>query len=192
MKKILIINGHPDKESLCSQLAQGYMDGAMESGAECSLYNISDLNFSPNLSLGYRKRTELEPDLVTIQSEISNADHLVIVYPIWWATFPALLKGLIDRVFLPGFAFKYRENSLLWDKLLVGKSARLIVTMDSPRWYYSLFLKNAGIRALKTGVLEFCGVKPVNITKFGSVKQSNEFIIKAWIHKAEKLGRKLK
>jgi NAD(P)H dehydrogenase (quinone) len=144
MKKILILNGHPDKESFCHELALAYKRGADQSKADCSLINLIDLKFDPILHYGYRKRTDLEPDLINIQHEILKSDHLVFVYPTWWGNYPALLKGFIDRVFLPKFAFKYRDNSLLWDKLLKGKSARLIVTMDTPKWYYSLIYKKPG------------------------------------------------
>jgi NAD(P)H dehydrogenase (quinone) len=87
---------------------------------------------------------------------------------------PAILKDFINRIFLPGFSFKYRENSLLWDKLLKGKTARLIVTMDTPSWYYYLVYKNAGHNVMKKIVLEFCGVKPVRITNLGPIKTLTE------------------
>jgi len=192
MKRILIINGHPDKQSFCFELAKNYKKGADSAATECKLVNLIDLKFNPILGGGYRQRTELEPDLLMMQQEITKADHIVLVYPTWWATYPALLKGFIDRVFLPGFAFKYRENSPLWDKLLVGKTARLIVTMDSPKWYYSLFMKNAGHRSMKKGTLEFCGIKPVQITSFGMLKSSDEAKRKNWFSLVEKLGRELK
>lgn len=191
-KKILIINGHPDKESFCSILAEQYKKGADLTSSDCKLVNLIDLNFDLNLHFGYRKRTELEADLLQIQQDILDADHLVIVYPTWWGTYPALLKGFIDRVFLPKFAFKYRDNSLLWDKLLKGKSARLIVTMDTPKWYYSLIYKNPGHNSMKKGILEFCGIKPVRITSFGPIKSSDEKKRQYWIKKIEELGQKQK
>jgi NAD(P)H dehydrogenase (quinone) len=192
MKKILIINGHPDKESLCNELALSYKRGAESSSARCMLVNLIDLDFDPILRNGYRKRTELEPDLLKIQQDIMDADHLVFVYPNWWGTYPALLKGFIDRVFLPKFAFKYRDNSVLWDKLLKGKTARLIVTMDTPKWYYSLIFKKPGHNSMKKGVLEFCGIKPVGITAFGPVRNSGEKKRQRWIQQTEKLGLGLK
>jgi putative NADPH-quinone reductase len=192
MKNILIINGHPDKESFCTELAQSYKKGADNTHANCRLINLFELNFDPILHNGYRKRTELEPDLLHAQEEISKADHLVFVYPTWWGTYPALLKGFIDRVFLPKFAFKYRENSVLWDKLLKGKTARLIVTMDTPKWYYRLIFKSPGHNSMKKGILEFCGIKPVKISSFGPVKQSGEAQRKKWLHEIEKLGVKQK
>ena len=190
MKKILIINGHPDKESFCFDLANSYKNGAESTGANCKLINLIDLNFDLNLRYGYRQRTELEPDLLQIQQDLLNSDHIVFVYPTWWGTFPALLKGLIDRVFLPQFAFKYRDNSLLWDKLLKGKSARLIVTMDTPTWYYSLIYKSPGHHSMKKTILEFCGIKPVKIITFGPVKTADEKKRNYWLFLTEKLGKK--
>ncbi|MFT3737580.1 MAG: NAD(P)H-dependent oxidoreductase [Breznakibacter sp.] len=192
MKNILIINGHPDKESFCHQLAVSYQKGAIASGAKCELLNLFELRFDPILHHGFRKRTELEPDLVAAQQKIKNADHLVWVYPTWWGTYPALLKGFIDRVFLPKFAFKYRENSPFWDKLLTGKSARLIVTMDSPLFYNWLVYKNAGHVSMKRAILEFCGIKPVKVTAFAPVKSSSETQRDKWIERVNKLGQLLK
>ena len=191
MKNILIINGNPDKESLCMDLAISYMNSASAAGADCKLVNLIDLEFDLILRHGYRQRTELEPDLLKMQQYISEADHLVFVYPTWWGTYPALLKGFIDRVFLPKFAFKYRENSLLWDKLLQGKTARLIVTMDTPKWYYSLIYRSPGHNSLKKGVLEFCGIKPVKITAFGPVKSSSKEARQKWLNTTERLGRNM-
>jgi NAD(P)H dehydrogenase (quinone) len=190
MKNILIINGHPDKESFCFALAESYKKGAVAAGANCKLVNLIDLKFNPILAFGYRKISELEPDLVKIQEDILWANHLVFVYPNWWATMPALLKGFIDRTFLPGFAFKYRENSPFWDKLLKGKTARLLVTMDTPKWYYLFINRSAGHNAMKIGVLEFCGIKPVIVSVFTPIKSSNEVKRKQWLKDAEKLGNR--
>lgn len=192
MKKILIINGHPDKASFCFALAESYKNGANLVGADCKLVHIIDLNFNPILKSGYREISELEPDLIEMQEEILAADHLVFVYPNWWATMPALLKGFIDRTFLPNFAFKYRENSPFWDRLLKGKTARLIVTMDTPKWYYWLINRSAGHNAMKIGVLEFCGIKPVKITVFTSLKSSDELKRKKWLKEVETLGKEQK
>lgn len=188
MKNILIINGHPDKESFNSQLAETYRSAASKSGAKIEQINISELNFNPNLSFGYRKRTELEPDLIKSQEKILWADHLVWVYPVWWGSFPAIMKGFIDRVFLPGFAFQKEEKSILWKKLLINKTARVISTMDQPSWFYRFFYKQPSHNSLKKTILEFCGISPVKITSFGPVKNSTEKQKTEWLKKTEKLG----
>jgi len=87
---------------------------------------------------------------------------------------PALLKGFLDRIFLPGFAFKYRPNSALWDRLLTGRSAELLVTMDSPPWYYRWVQRQPGHRQMKQTILEFSGIRPVRVHSFGPVIKSSE------------------
>jgi putative NADPH-quinone reductase len=152
---------------------------------------LLDLEFSPILKYGYRKKTKLETDLINVQNDILESDHLVFVYPTWWGTQPALLKGFIDRVFLPKFAFRYRENSLLWDKLLKGKTGRLIVTMDTPKWYYNLVYKRPGHNSMKKGILGFCGIKPVKIITLSPIKSSNESKRQKWLKQIEKIGQKM-
>lgn len=191
MKKILIIQANPMKLSYGHQLAEAYAKGAEESGAHVTFLDLSDLNFELNLKDGYSKVQELEPDLVHAQELIKEADHLVFVYPTWWSSFPALLKGFIDRVFLPGFAFKYRNGSSLWDKLLKGKTARIIITMDAPVLWYRFMNKQPGVHILKTGVLGFCGIKPVKVSLIGQVKMMEATKRLRWIEKMYKLGQKM-
>jgi len=192
MKKILIILGHPVKDTFSDSLRTSYIKGAKSAGAEIRELCLRELNFELNFSAGYRGNQELEPDLLKAQEDILWADHLVFIYPNWWSTFPALLKGFIDRTFLPGFAFRYRKGSLLWDKLLTGRSARLIVSMDTPPWYYWLVYRRPGHNAMKRGILEFCGFRPVRITTIGSLKVSSDKKRLSWQRKVEKLGKQMK
>ena len=192
MKKVLIINGHPDIVSYASALAAAYKKGALSAGAEVREIVVGELKFDPNLHYGYRKRVELEPDLVVAREKISWADHIVWVYPIWWGGWPALLKGFIDRVFLPGFAYERREDSVWWDKLLTGKSAHVINTLDQPVFYYWLVNGRPGYHAMKKMVLEFCGIKPVKMTAFGPIRKSTDQYRADWLKKIEKFGTQLK
>jgi NAD(P)H-dependent FMN reductase len=188
MKKILIINGHPDKQSFCHAIAENYKRGADTNGTDCRLVHLADLKFNPILSSGYRVVSPLEPDLIEMQQAIKEAEHIVWVYPNWWGTYPALLKGFIDRVFLPNFAFKYHKESPIPEKLLKGKTARLLVTMDTPRWYYWLINHSPGHHSMKTAILEFSGIKPVSISTFGIIRSSTELQRKDWLREAEGLG----
>lgn len=190
MKKILIILGHPVADTFSDKLTQSYIDGATAAGAEIKYLRLSKLSFDPNFSAGYRGNQELEPDLVMAQELITWAEHLVFFYPNWWATFPALLKGFIDRTFLPGFAFRYGNGRKQPEKLLSGRSARLIVTMDNSPWYYRWVLKQPGHHAMKKGVLQFCGIHPVRISTIGSVKLSSEKQRRRWLDKVYSLGLK--
>lgn len=189
-KNILIINGHPNKESFNHALAKAYKEAALKSGAFVTEINIADLNFNPNLKYGYTKRMELEPDLQYSLEKIQEADHLVWVHPVWWGGLPAIMKGFLDRLFLPGLAFKYRENSVWWDKLLTGKTARIITTIDQPAWYYRLIYGNPSINQLKKSTLEFCGIKPVKVTAIGIIKTSDPAKRISWLNKVSRLGTK--
>ncbi len=189
MKKILIINGHPDKESFSFGLSEAYKKGAEKSNAEIKEINIRELTFNPNLEFGYRKRTELEPDLLDAQDKIKWADHIVWVYPVWWSSVPAIMKGFLERILLPGFAFKKRENSLLSDKCLTGKSARIICTMDQPTWFYKLVYRSPSHNAMKKGTLHYIGIKKVRITAIGPIRLSTEEFRAKWLNKVEKLGQ---
>lgn len=190
MKKILVINGHPNRESFNFGIAAAYKKGAEEAGAEVRSINIADLNFNPNLQFGYQKRTALEPDLLQAWEDIQWADHLVWVHPVWWGGLPAIMKGFIDRLFLPGFAFQYRENSLFWDKLLKGKSARIITTLDQPGWYYALIYGRPSVNQLKRSTLLFCGISPVKVTYFGIIKTSEATKRDKWLQKIKQLGQR--
>lgn len=192
MKKILIIQGHPDEESYNTALAEAYKKGAEEAGAEIKEIIIRDLNFSPNLKYGYRKRTELEPDLLAAWEKILWAEHLVWIYPVWWGSVPAIMKGFIDRLFLPGFAFKKRENSVWWDKLLTGKSARIISTLDQPAWYYWLINRRPSYYAMKKLTLNFVGIEPVKATTIAPIRLSTEKFRAKGLEKVEKLGKYMK
>jgi NAD(P)H dehydrogenase (quinone) len=188
MKKILVINGHPNPSSFNFAIAESYLKGAIASGAEADAITIAELKFNPNLQFGYQKRTELEPDLLEAWEKIKKADHLVWIHPVWWGGLPAIAKGFIDRLFLPGMAFQYRENSVWWDKLLKGKTAHIITTLDQPGWYYRLFFGRPSVNQLKKSTLEFCGIKPVKVTYVGIVKTAESSQREKWLQKVYNLG----
>jgi putative NADPH-quinone reductase len=192
MKQVLIINGHPDKESYNSALAEAYLKGASKTNSVLTQINIADLDFNPNLAFGYRKRTELEPDLLEAIEKIKKADHIVWIFPMWWYGYPALMKGFIDRTFLPGITFEPIEGKALPKKLLKGKTARIIITADTPKWYDSLFMKSPAINQFKKGTLEFCGISPVKVTYISPIKGSNIDYKEKWLEKIALLGEKVK
>lgn len=187
-KNILIINGHPDKESFNFRLEEAYLTGAQNTHAELATIHIRELDFDPNLSFGYRKRTELEPDLLSSIEKIKQAEHLVWIFPIWWYGYPAIMKGFIDRIFLPGIAFEYVEDKAFPKKLFTGKTGRIIATADTPAWYSKLFMKNPAINQLKKGTLEFCGISPVKVNYIASIKGSSVAFRQKQLVKVEKLG----
>jgi len=190
MKKILIINGHPNAESFNNALADAYKKGVLSQNVVIDEINIRELNFNPNLEFGYSKRSELEPDLLLAWKKIKEADHLVFIFPMWWGFMPAMMKGFFDRMLLPGFAFKYRENSMLWDKLLKGKTAHIICTTDYPIFYYKWILREPGIKTMRKMILNFCGIKTTKTTYIGPIRNSSDEFRSAALTRINKLGQK--
>ena len=187
-KRVLVILGHPSEASLCSAIANAYLKGAQAAEHEVRFLSLGKLKFDPILRDGYNTIQALEPDLVAAQESIAWAEHLVFVYPIWWGSIPAILKGFFDRIFLPGFAFKFRKNALMVDGLLRHRTAHLIATMDTPPWYYRLVYRMPGHNQMKRTILEFCGIKPVKISSFGPVKNSQASTREKWLTSAYKFG----
>ncbi|MEA9356068.1 NAD(P)H-dependent oxidoreductase [Bacteriovorax sp. PP10] len=188
-KNILIIDGHPRNKSFSDSWASSYHQGAARN-FNVTRISLRDLKFNPNLENGYKIVMPLEKDLIQAQEQMMSADHIVIITPIWWAGPPALLKGFFDRVMLPGFAFKYRPNSIYWDKLFQGKSGHLVVTSDGPSWWTQWLRGDSAVKMIKLGVLDFIGVKPVKVTRYGDMKStSNDKIIK-YLKAAYVMGEK--
>jgi putative NADPH-quinone reductase len=187
-KRILLILGTPKKDSLCHALAEAYSHGARSKGHVVRQLKLGEMQFDPILRDGYEQSQSLEPDLLEAQRLIHWAEHLVFVYPVWWGGIPALLKGFFDRVFLPGFAFKYRNRSQLWDKLLSGRSADLLVTMDTPPWYFRWIYGAPAHRQMVRTILGFCGIRTRRLSEFAPVRPASEEQRQSWLRKAEALG----
>lgn len=191
MKKILIIQGHHNKTSYCRALGDSYKLGAEKNGSEVRELILSEMNFDPILKYESNENyPELEPDLKKAQEFVTWAEHIVVIYPHWWGTIPALLKGFFERTFTSKFAFSYRKNSSLWDKHLTGKTARIIITMDTPKFFYYLFYQSAGHKVLKNNILDFCGIKTIGVTIFTPIRKSSDELRKKWLNEVNLIGLK--
>jgi putative NADPH-quinone reductase len=190
-KHILLILGHPSENSFCKALLDAYQKGAESAGAVCKTLFLSKLNFNVNLADGYKtgEAMLLEDDLAASQHLITWADHVVLVYPNWWGFMPAVTKGFIDRIFLPGFAFKHHSGKIFPEKLLKGKSMRLMVTMDTPKWWFYLIYRASQYQILKDIVFGYVGFDPVRFSTFGFIRRSTDKLRQRWLQKAEQLGR---
>ena len=186
-KNILIINGHPDKDSFNRALSKAYEAGSQKAKANTDTINIAELKFNPNLLFGYKKDMELEADLQNAIEKIKKADHITFLYPLWWGSYPAVMKGFIDRVFLPKVMFDHDARGKR-EKLLKGKSGRIITTMEQPVWFYKFILLSPATRQLKNITLEFCGVKNVSSSYFGSIASSTKQKRENWLRQVESLG----
>lgn len=189
-KRVLIILGHPSTDSFCGAIATCYFEAATQAGREVRIVQLGALNFDPVLHEGYNQIQTLEQDLLDAQADIMWAEHLVFVFPLWWGGVPALLKGFIDRTFLPGFAFKYRQGKVFPDKLLKGRTAHLLVAMDTAPWYYKWVYWMPGLHQMRKHTLAFCGIKPLTTLMFGPVLTSTTTQRQRWLQQAMTLARR--
>lgn len=187
-KRVLVILGHPSSQSFCGALAHSYIEAAKKAGHDVRQLDLGTLRFDPVLRDGYQQVQALEPDLRQAQADITWAEHLVFVYPIWWGGVPALLKGFFDRVFLPGFAFKYRKGKAFPESLLKGRTAHLLVTLDTPVWYYRWIYRMPGLHQVRKTTLAFCGIKPLKTLTFGPIISSAPERRQAWLEQARSLA----
>lgn len=193
-KNILVIVGHSRKNSLSYSMADNYIKGAKKSGNNTRRLNLAELKFDKILHDDYNRTKNLEPDLKKAQKDILWADHLVFIYPTWWGTMPALLKGFIDRVFLPGFAYQYpkkkRKFNPFPERLLKGKSARILTTVGGSVFIY-IFLTNPGTWGMRNFILYFSGIRPVRANMFARVYPGmDKKKVKRILRKVERLGEK--
>ncbi|QEM12520.1 NAD(P)H-dependent oxidoreductase [Mucilaginibacter rubeus] len=191
-KNILLILGHPSETSFCNALLNAYQRGAESAGANCKVLYISRLKFDVNLAEGYKTGEYMEDDLLAAQEMFTWANHVVFVYPNWWGFMPAITKGFIDRLFLPGFAFKHQSGKIFPEKLLKGKSMRLMVTMDTPKWWFYLIYRASQYQILKDIVFGYVGFDPIRFSTFGFIRKSTDQQREKWLKQVNQLGKELK
>ncbi|WP_422376850.1 NAD(P)H-dependent oxidoreductase [Roseibium sp.] len=191
MKRILVLDGHPADGSFCGALAQNFADNAAQAGQEVRIRHLSAMQFDPDFGQsGFKDAKPLEPDLEALWQDILWCEQFVLAHPLWWGGLPAKLKGLFDRVLLPGTAFRYVEGKPLPEKLLKGRTAQVLVTSDTPGWFYR-WVYGAGTRKqLEKQILNFCGLKPAGYHMFSPIRGSADKDRAAMMNRAGALGRK--
>jgi putative NADPH-quinone reductase len=169
-KRILLINGHPDTSPhLIHALADAYAAGASEQLHEVRRLDVATLDFPLLRSAQDWQQGKVPPGLVQAQTLIGWAEHVVIFFPLWLGDMPALLKGFLEQVARPGFAFVADQGNPFGRKGLSGKSARVVVTMGMPAAVYRLIYRAHSVRSLERNILGFVGFAPVHETLIGSV-----------------------
>jgi putative NADPH-quinone reductase len=185
-RKILVIDGHPDPDParFVNALASAYAKGAAEHNVR--RLKLAELEFPLLRSSEDWTKGEAPGAIAKAQADIAWAEHLVILYPLWLGDVPALLKAFLEQAMRPGFALAYREKGFP-RKLLAGRTARIVVTMGMPGFFYKLFYGAHSVKSLERNILRFVGIKPVVRTIIGSVEASA--VQRAeWLAEMEALG----
>ena len=189
MKKIMIVVGHPQRNTFCEALGKAYKDGAQSAGHDARLFLLADMTFDPILHDGYRKIQALEPDLLSAYDALSDCDHLVIVFPLWCGDMPALLKGFIERILQPDLiARENTAHAMNWS-IFEKKSARIVMTMGMPVSIYRFWYRGHALKLLTRNILNFIGIRPVKNTLFGMIGTSKPEQRDHWVEEVRALGR---
>jgi len=188
-RRLAIIDGHPDPDPgrFVHALAESYARGAAAAGHEGRRIKVAELEFP---LIGSRHDWEggyLPADIRHAQETIAWAEHLLMLYPLWLGDVPALLKGFLEQVMRPGFAFVEGDGRLP-DKKLKGRSAQIVVTMGMPALFYRAYYRAHSLKSLERNILKFVGISPVKHLLIGNVEGDAE-AREGWLEELFGLGQ---
>ena len=188
--RILIIQGHPDSthSHFCHALADAYGDGARSAGHSVQQMDVGKISFPMLRSPDDYYNAPVPESLEPVQEAVRWANHLVIIFPLWMGTAPALFKGFLEQVFRPGFAYENKAEGFP-EKKLSGRSARIVITMGMPALAYRYYYGAHGLRNMKRNMLGFIGMSPIRDTLIGGVEAISDDKRKDWLEKIEALGK---
>lgn len=191
-KRVYVLNGHPGETSLSRSLSIAYAEAARKAGHDVRLTHLHDLAFDSDFGNGvYQSTKPLEPVLDQVLDDLTWSEHVVLATPMWWGGIPAKLKGLFDRILLPGRTFDTRKKSFgLPSPMLSGRTARVILTSDTKSWLLRFVYHNAILNQLRCQIFSFVGIKPTRFTQFSEASHPNENTVARWLSDVRQLGRK--
>ena len=190
-KRILLVQGHPDpsRQHLCHRLEDAYADAAVIAGHEVRRARVAELDFPLLRTQDEWEHGKLPDTLQQAQDDIGWCEHLVLIFPLWLGDMPALLKGFLEQVARPGFAFHSSGRNPLAAKALTGRSARIVVTMGMPALVYRWYFMAHSVKSLERNILGFVGISPVRRTLLGLAGKATHDKVAGWVNKMEGLGR---
>ena len=190
MRKIAVIDGHPDPDRahLDHALADRYTQAARAAGHEVRRVNVAELNIPVLRVPSEFISGEAPREIADAQRDITWADHLVFVFPLWHGYMPAYFKAFIEQVFRPGYAMAYNAKGFP-KQLLDPKSARIIVTMGMPAFFYRGYFGAHGLKAFEHSVLGFAGIAPIHTTLLGGVGEVSPGKADHWLAQMDELAQ---
>ena len=188
--KFHIIIDHPNQKSFNHAVLQAFTEGLKENNNEIDIIDLNQDGFNPIMSAEelavYEQGISLDPIIKEYQDRLKAADHLVLIFPIWWNVMPVRLKGWLDKVLLPGFAVT--EGHDLIPLLTDFTGATVLTTSASSDKFHRESTNNALDWVLCKGTLAFCGIKPINWLNFGEAGISDASEHTAWLQHIRDLG----
>ncbi len=193
-RPVVVIDGHPDPaaDRLCHALADAYAKGAESAGHKVEIVRLAELDIPYLRTADEFNNHQPGPGIRHVQDVIESAGHIVLVYPLWLGTMPAMLKAFLEQLFRPGFAFGGEGEKTMWSGRLKGRSARVVVTMGMPAFVYRWFFRAHSLKSLERNILKFCGIKPVRETLLGMVDSASDAKRDRWLQTMHELGRRMR
>jgi putative NADPH-quinone reductase len=187
MARVLVVQGHPDIRGshLCRRLVQAYICGAEGCGHRVRLIDVARLDFPVLTSKRDWLRAEVPDAISRAQEDLKWAEHVLVVFPLWFGDMPALLKAFLEQVLRPGFAFA-DEHDELWEPLLSGKTARIVATANMPIQFRTF--DTAGDASLEDNVLAAVGIDPRDVTVVDNADVISQAEQNIWAAKMHEYG----
>jgi len=173
----LIVTTHPLNDSLCKALSNYVIKKIEEKGYEIEVEDLYAKNFEPALTIAEREsyysgdfnQSELSEQI----KKLKKAETLILLFPTWWFSFPAMLKGWFDRVWCPGVAYNHASDLGAIKPLLDNlENVLVITTLGSPWWVDRLIMRQPVKKVIKTALLGTCAKN--SKLKFLSLYKSEE------------------
>ncbi len=171
--RALIIYAHPNTKGHCPFILEQVIKNLKSKKIKYELLDLYRMNYDPVMhesEIYTAGRYKISVQNKKIQEKINKTDLLIFIYPIWWASMPAILKGFFDRVLTSHYAFEYRGSRPVG--LLKGKKAIVFMTSGGPKIFYWL-TGNSPWQMIKFYILRFCGVSS-RVYHFGSCRKLDE------------------
>lgn len=171
---MLVIYTYPNHKSLSHAFLEKVIQGSKENPniKGLKVLDLYEEGFNPLLEFNEHKRRRdmhRDPQLEKYRNQITWADKIVFVYPIWWGRPPAMLMGYMDQLFSANFAYRDKKG-LFPEGLLKGKSVVCVSTMKGPAKYPLLWLNDAHKILMKRALFNFVGIKKVKFFEFGNME----------------------
>ncbi|MDN5290514.1 NAD(P)H-dependent oxidoreductase [Anaerophaga thermohalophila] len=182
----LIISAHPNENSFSNALAEALTNESRHNDIDVVVRNLYEVDFNPVLTkkdLSKIKDGTVPEDIAREQEILYNSEIISLIYPLWWGSFPAILKGYFDRVLTNGFAFKITAEGP--EGLLKGKKAFLHTSMgNSIEEYENKGILKAFRQIHGQEVFGFCGIEVAGHLFYPRISDSSTGMKNKYIEEA--------
>ena len=194
--KTLIIYYHPHEGSFCSAIRDAVISGLEVGKHEYKLVDLGLDEFDPVMRakdlkvfamagrIGEEGLEGVDPIVLKYMKKLRWAEHIVMIFPIWWMSMPAMMKGFVDKVIFPGVVYKMEGGNLV--SMLSGlKQVTIITTMNTPSDVYKSMFNNSIEGSLIKGTFNKIGIHDIRWISLNMVKQVGDEKRWVWLDEIE-------